>query len=133
MFLCGSYFFSAKLLPNSHFLRIGSSSGQLLFGTATFLMKDLVHNKDIYRRATFSMQVLLHINNFFRTDTLMSENFAGRKFRANQAFREIFLISREFNFANGKNRYLFSPFLEKTIKIEHLSLLINKNLCSLHF
>ena len=127
MFLCGSYFFSAKLLPNSHFLRIGSSSGQLLFGTATFLMKDLVHNKDIYRRATFSMQVLLHINNFFRTDTLMSENFAGRK------FREIFLISQEFNFANGKNRYLFSPFLEKTIKIEHLSLLINKILCSLHF
>ena len=69
----------------------------------------------------------------------MSENFAGRKFRE-QAFREIFLISREFNFtnqgklcisqefnfANGKNRYLFSPFLEKTIKIQHLSLLINK-------
>ena len=66
---------------------------------------------------------------------------------ANEAFREIFLISREFNFANqgklcisqefnfanGKNRYLFSPFLEKTIKIQHLSLIINKILCSLHF
>ena len=51
----------------------------------------------------------------------MSENFA------NQAFREIFLISREFNFANqgklcisqefnfanGKNRYLFPLFFGK--------------------
>ena len=36
-----SCFFRAILLPTSHFLRIGSSLGELLFGTAT------------YRRATF--------------------------------------------------------------------------------
>ena len=72
---------------------------------------------------------------------LLSENFA------NQAFCEIFLISREFNFANqgklcisrefyfgnGQNRYIFFPFfLKKTIKIQHFISFINQILCSSH-
>ena len=36
-FFQSSCFFRAKLLPNSHHLRIGSYLGQLPFGTATFL------------------------------------------------------------------------------------------------
>ena len=47
------YFFRAKLLPSSHFLRIRSSLGQLLFGTSTFLVVDLfgikISTKHIYR------------------------------------------------------------------------------------
>ena len=34
-----------ELLPNSHFLGIGSSLGQLLFGTATFLAEKLLRIK----------------------------------------------------------------------------------------
>ena len=71
----------------------------------------------------------------------VEENFA------NQDFREIFLISREFNFANqeklcisrefnfanGQNRYLFFfLFLKKTIKIQHFSSFINQILSSSH-
>ena len=40
-----SYFFRAKLLPSSHHLRIGSSLGYLLFGTVTFLAKELFRIK----------------------------------------------------------------------------------------
>ena len=69
------------------------------------------------------------------------ENFA------NQALRDIFLIlgefnfanqgklciSREFNFANGQNRYLsFFLFLKKTIKTQHFISFINQILCSSH-
>ena len=36
-FFIKAIFFGAKLLPSSHFLRIGSCLGQLLFGKATFL------------------------------------------------------------------------------------------------
>ena len=40
-----TYFFGAKLLLSSHFLRTGSSLGQLLFGTATFLADELLRIK----------------------------------------------------------------------------------------
>ena len=40
-----SYFFRAKLLPSSHFLRIGISLGKLLFGTATFLVEEMLRIK----------------------------------------------------------------------------------------
>ena len=61
LFFPNSYFYRAKLIPSSHFLRIGSSLEQLdLFGAGIF------QNTYIYRRATFQKQVLLHIINFFR-------------------------------------------------------------------
>ena len=52
-FFQNSYFFSrAKLLPSSHFLRIGSSLGQVLFRTPTFLVQKL------FKIKTFSEEVL---------------------------------------------------------------------------
>ena len=51
-FFQNSYFFRGKLLPSSHFLRIGSSLGQLLFGTPTFLVQKL------FRVNTFSEELL---------------------------------------------------------------------------
>ena len=39
-------------------------------------MKELVPNKDIYRRATFLKKVLLHSNNFYRTDTFNKGTFS---------------------------------------------------------
>ena len=49
----------------------------------------------------------------------------------NQAFREIFFISWEFDFVYGQNRYLsFFLFLKKAINIQHFILFINQILCS---
>ena len=44
-FFQNSYFSRAKLLPSSHVLRIGSSLGQLHFGTATFFVEEFFRIK----------------------------------------------------------------------------------------
>ena len=61
-----SFFFRAKLLQSSHFLRIGIYLGSCFSKQLPFWRKNCLEKKDIYRRATFSKQVLLHIINFFR-------------------------------------------------------------------
>ena len=45
LFFLKSYIFRSKLLPSSHFLRIGSCLGKLLFRTATFLLEELFRTK----------------------------------------------------------------------------------------
>ena len=45
LFFQNTYFFEAKLLLSSHVLRIGSSLGQLLLGTDTFLADELLRIK----------------------------------------------------------------------------------------
>ena len=70
-FFLNSYFFRAKLLPSRHFLRIGSSLGQVLFGTPTFLVEKPY--KDIFRRRTFPNQVVLC--NIFRRVTFWKKLF----------------------------------------------------------
>ena len=40
LFFQNSFFFGAKILQSSHFLRIGSSLQQLLFGTAFFFRRN---------------------------------------------------------------------------------------------
>ena len=112
-----SYFFRAKLLPNSYHLRIGSSLGNLLVGTATFLAKELFRIKilllfiiiylftvDIYREATFSKQALLHNINYFRRATFWKKaNFSEKQDSALPTFfwRATFLeqlLFRDFFF-----------------------------------
>ena len=74
IFFLNSYFFRAKLLPSRHFLRIGSSLGQVLFGTPTFLVEKPY--KDIFRRRTFPNQVVLC--NIFRRVTFGKSYFFGK-------------------------------------------------------
>ena len=62
LFFQDSCFFRAKLIPSNHFLRIESSLGRLLFGTATFSGGGIVQNNNIFRQ----QQVLLHRIKFFR-------------------------------------------------------------------
>ena len=64
LFFQNSFFFRANRLQSSHFLRIGNSLRQLLFGTAIFL-EELFRIK-ISKKANFLKQVLLHNINFFR-------------------------------------------------------------------
>ena len=52
IFFQNSYLFGAELVPRSHFLRIGRSLGQVLFGTPTFFLEKLFWIK------TFSEEVL---------------------------------------------------------------------------
>ena len=62
-----SYFFRAKLLPRSQFLRIGSSIGQLLFGTANFLTVELLRIK------ISTEEVLFRSRNFCTASTFSEE------------------------------------------------------------
>ena len=72
-------------------------------------MKDLIHNKDIYRRATFLMQVLLHINNFFRTDTFSTKVLLQKR----HFFRTATLLEKLFFHESNIPHYLL--FLESHI------------------
>ena len=65
-FFQNNYFFRVKLLSSSHFLRMGNSLGSLLFGTATFLAKDLFTIK-------ISIEELLFRSGYFCTESIFSE------------------------------------------------------------
>ena len=54
-----SFFFGAKILQSSHFLRIGNSSRQLLFGTAVFseeMFRIKLYKKSYFFKAGTSVQ-----------------------------------------------------------------------------
>ena len=70
-----NYFLRAKHLPRRYFLRIGSSLGQVLFGTPTFWVEKLfriqtllekVLFRTMYLCATFSDELLFGKSYFFR-------------------------------------------------------------------
>ena len=65
-FFQNSYFFRANRSASSHFLRIESSSGQLLFGTATFLVEE-------WFRIKISTAELLFPSRYFCTASTFSE------------------------------------------------------------
>ena len=65
-FFQDSYFFIAKFLRSRHFLEIGSSLVQLLFGTATYLAQELFRTK-------ISTVVLLFRIRYFCTASTISE------------------------------------------------------------
>ena len=77
LFFQNSFFFGAKILQSSDFLRIASSLPQLLSGTAIFL-EELFRIKTSKKRATFSKQVLLHSINLFKK-THFGKNWFFRK------------------------------------------------------
>ena len=72
LFFQNSYFFRANLLASSHFLRIESSSWQLLFGAANFLVGELF-------RIKISTEELLLPSRYFCTASTFSEKLHFRK------------------------------------------------------
>ena len=50
-----SYFFRLKFLPNSHFLRLGISLGQLRFGTALYLTEDYMVLEIQFRSVNYTL------------------------------------------------------------------------------
>ena len=89
-----SYFFRVKFLPSGHFLRISrhflrieSSLGQFLFGTATFLVEDLF-------RIKISTEKLLFWSRYFCIASSFSE---GQHFGKSQFFgKAIFCLTYLF-------------------------------------
>ena len=89
LFFQNIYFLEAKLLPSNHFLRIGSSLGQLLlvhFRT-TFSKKLIFQIRNIlyyllflesylFRAATFSKDITLYSSYFFRRATFWHYTFS---------------------------------------------------------
>ena len=86
LLLCSSYYFQKATFLERNFYRVASSCEQVVLqnsyfvATDTFLMKELVQKKNIYRRATFLKQVLLHSNNFFRTATFLTKVLFQKKY-----------------------------------------------------
>ena len=94
LFFQNSFFFRAKILQNSHFLRI-SSLWQLLSATAIFSLFRIKISK---KRVTFSKQVLLHNINFFRKGILWKKLIFQR---SNILYYTLFLESYLFRAATS--------------------------------
>ena len=116
-----SYFFRAKLLPSSHFLRIRRSLRHFLFGTATFLAEEL------FRIKIYTEELLLRSRYFFCTHIGKRELFKTI-FRITYFWRATFLerllfqktlpsiaatfsVDLLFNNTLFKNRYYFTATL----------------------
>ena len=72
-FFQNDYFFSANPLPSSHFLRIGTSLGQSLFRTATFLTEGL------FRIKISIEELLFRTRCFYTASTFSEELHFGKK------------------------------------------------------
>ena len=118
LFFQNSFFFGAKILQSSHFLRIQSSLQQLLFGTA--FSEELFRIKISKKRATFSKQVLLHSINLLRKATFWKKLIFQHYilFLESCLFRAT-TFSKEATFYSS---YLFSraTFLQKSFSEELL-------------
>ena len=99
-----SYFFAAvifskyllprtKLLPSSHFLRIGSSLGKLLFGTATFLKSSFDQNRYFCIASAFSEVLNFWNSYFFRKEIFCTTYFPWKATLLEQPLFQITLPS----------------------------------------
>ena len=123
LFFQNSFFFGAKILQSSHFLRIQSSLQQLLFGTA--FSEELFRIKISKKRATFSKQVLLHSINLFRKGTFLEKtDFSENQFPHYLLFLEscLFRATTFSKDATFYSSYLFrrATFLQHTFSEELL-------------
>ena len=111
--------FQSEGLPSSQFLRIGSFLSQFV-GTATFSMKELVQNKDIYRKTIFieagtsTLQELFQNRYFFNKGTFSKEVFFHMNYNNNQYYYCI-IISLVSYFHVFQNSYFLEKFFRKAI------------------
>ena len=119
LFFQNSCFFRANLLPSSY---LGSSIGQLLFGAAVFLAKEL------FRIRISTEELLFRSRYFYTTSTFSEELHFGKKLifqkRNIPDFRRATVLdsatfSKELTFYRG---YLFrgATFLQHTFSEELL-------------
>ena len=73
-------FFRARLLPSSHFLRIGSSLGQAVFQTLTFLMDKLFRIKTFQKRYFFEPGTSVQHRLFQKSYFLEKVNFSEKQY-----------------------------------------------------
>ena len=91
LFFLKSYIFRSKLLPSSHFLRIGSCLGQLLFRTATFLLEELFRTKSSKEELPFRGRYFCTTSTFFRKATFW-KNFSEKQYSSLPTFLEWLLF-----------------------------------------
>ena len=85
-FLAVAIFRGAKPLPSSHLIRIGSSSGQLLFGTATFCGEELLRIK-ILQKSSFVEAVTSAQHQLYQKSYIFEKaNFSEKKYSALPTF-----------------------------------------------
>ena len=89
LFFQNSFFFGAKILQSSHFLRIGSSLRQLLFGTRTAFFSEELFRIKLYKKSyffkagtsaqhqSFSEKLRFGKNWFFRKSVSTLPTFSG--------------------------------------------------------
>ena len=103
LFFQNSYFFRAKLLRSSHYLRIRRSLGQFLFGTATFLEEELLRMK-------MSVEDLLFQSRFFCTESQVFLLHFGKRriFQKSNIPHYLFFLERHlFRAAIAEKVYFF--------------------------
>ena len=104
LFFQNSCCFRAKLLSGNHHMRIGSSLGQLIFGTATFLAEELF-------RINISIEELLFRSRYFCTTSTFSEKLHfGKKpffYENNIPYYPLFLESYFFRVATFSKDVIF--------------------------
>ena len=98
-----NYFFRGKPLSSSHFLRIGSSLGQLLFRTATFLEEEFLGDIHLQKSYFFKAGSSAQHQLFQKSHILEKATFSEKHYSALPTF------SGELPFCRGdfsKTRYL---------------------------
>ena len=107
-FFQNSYFFRAELLPSCHFLRIGSSLGQLLFRTATFLVEELFRTKISTEELLFRSRYFCTASTFQKSYILEKANFSKKQYSTLPTFfyNIIFQYSNYFTDVLSFRRYI---------------------------
>ena len=108
LFFQNSFFFVVKLLQSSHFLRIGSSSRQLLFGTVIF-------SEELFRLKISKRELLLWSRYFCTASAFWELLYFGKKMifqRSNSPHYLLFLESCVFGATTfSKDPTFYSSYL----------------------
>ena len=82
LFFQNNFFFREKLLWSSHIFRIGSSLGQLLFGTGIFLVKELFRIRYLQKSYFFEAGTSAQHQLFQKSYILEKVTFLGKQYSA---------------------------------------------------
>ena len=129
LFFQNSFFFGAKILQNSHFLRIGGSLQQLLFGTAIF-------SEELFR-IKISKKELLFQSRYFCTASTFSEKlhfrityFFWRAVFLEQLFSQKTPLPQQLRFEKS---YFFTTYFFRRVTISQLRFVSTDTLNSYFF
>ena len=115
-----------------HHWRRGSSLGQLLFGTATFLTEELLKMKIFTEELPFSKLILLHSINIFRRAKFWKKaSFSEKQYSSLPTFSRQLPFQRDSFFKRGyllkqlplRKSYFFTVYFSRRITILQLGFL----------